>query len=145
MSDLSAAIHLIDPTLASLRTLEQQRGSMTDAEYTAAYHALAGASEQGTRCIQCGRTAHIGDTCAACTDLWRVMNAVKDARPIVDISRCPTPELLITAVMTALESTGREKPAGRFAERAADAPGMNALCMIAREYVKLENRLAVVE
>ncbi len=71
------------------------------------------------------------------------MNAARAARPVVDLSRYGTPSQLITAVMTALESTGRDKPAGRFLERALDAPGMNALVQIAREYVKLENLLGV--
>lgn len=71
------------------------------------------------------------------------MNAARAARPIVDLSRCGTPAQLITAVMSALERTGREKPAGRFAERAERAQGMNALVQIAGEYVRLENRLGV--
>ena len=143
MSELSAAIHLIDPMLAGLRTLETQRDGMTDAEYRAAYRALAGAAETGPRCARCGAPAYIGATCAACTDIGSVMQAAQGARPILDLSRYTTPSALITAVMTALETTGREKPAAHFLERALDAPGMNALVMIAKEYVRLENRLGV--
>ena len=145
MTELEAAIHLIDPVMALSAELDRQRrsGELTQAEYDEAWRALVNGAETGPRCIKCGAAALMGQTCAKCASLSYAMNAARDARPVLDLSRCSTPGLLITAVMATLERTGREKPAARFAERAEQAPGMNALVMIAREYVRLVNLLAV--
>jgi hypothetical protein len=135
--------HIISQTGADALLSQLTRGLLTPDEYHAAIDLVEPLREEGMRCTYCDKAATIGQTCATHTDPATAMNAARAARPIVDQSRCGTREALITAVMTALELIGREKPAGRFAERAEKAPGMNALCMIAREYVKLVNQLGV--
>lgn len=141
MTELEAAPTLIAQTGADALLSQLMEGRLTADEYHTAIAFVAPLTENGPRCAYCSASATIGQTCAGHANLHDIMNASKESRPTVDLSRCSTPELLITAVMTALERTGREKPAGRFAERAEKAPGMNALVMIAREYVKLEASL----
>lgn len=141
MNELSAAATLVAQTGADALYTQLIGGRLTPDEYHAAVQLVAPPIEEGPACVHCGKPAYIGATCATHASKTAARNVARASRPIVDLSRCGTPDLLITAVMTTLERTGREKAAGRFAARAVKAPGMNALCMIAKEYVRLENLL----
>ena len=134
MTELEAAPTLIGSTDGLFTQLRD--GLITPDEYQAALP-----TEDAPHCLHCDQPAVIDQTCAEHVSLVRTINAVRAVRPLVDLSRCSTPQTLITAVMAALEKAGREKFAGRFAERAEQATGMNGLCMIAREYVRLESSL----
>lgn len=141
MTELEASPNLIAQTGADALLRQLTAGLLTPDEYHAAIALVAPMQEEGKRCVYCGKQAHIGNTCASHANLADVMNAVRATRPLVDQSLCTTMERSITIVMTALETNGREEFAGRFAERAEKAENMNALHMIIREYVRLENLL----
>lgn len=141
MTELEAATAMIAQTGADTLYRQLCAGLMTPDEYHAAVALVAPPVETGPRCLYCTESAVVGQTCAKHCDRSAVIAAARAARPTVNLALYATRAKLTAAVVAALERTGRDGPARRFAERAARATNMNALAMIAREYVKLEARM----
>jgi hypothetical protein len=136
-----AASFVISQTGTDALLSQLTAGLLTPDEYRHAVALVEPLREEGKRCLYCSSSAVIGETCAGHANLESIMNAARATRPLVDMARCGTRERLTNAVMTALELAGLVNSAAHFAERAEKATGMNALCMIAREYVRLESSL----
>ncbi len=137
----AAAPSLIVQTEADTLMGQMLAGMLTPDEYHQALQLCAPLSESGARCLYCDNAAYIGNTCAEHADRAAVLKVARESRPTINLARYSTRASLTAAVIAALERSGRVRPAQRFAARAAATRGMNALTMIAREYVRLETRL----
>lgn len=137
MPTLDHTRHHIAQTGADALLSQLTAGLLTPDEYHAALAYAPPLVEDGPRCVYCSRSATIGTTCATHADRAKVRADARAACPIINLARHTTRASLTAAVIAALERAGREDASRRFAARAAQAGGMNALAMIAREYVRL--------
>lgn len=139
-TELDAAPILIVQTPADSLYAQLCAGRLTPDEYHAALAFVAPPQEETRACVYCGASAYIGQTCAAHADRASVAataHAYRNARPVVNLAIYSTRLTLTAAVIAALERAELYRAARRFASRAAEARGMNALAQIARDYVRL--------
>lgn len=141
MTELTAAPTLIAQTGIDALLSQLMEGRLTPDEYRAALAFVSPPVEEGPRCIYCASSALVGTTCAAHADRTAIAAAARATRAVVNLARFSTRHSLTAAVIATLEREGLTQSARHFSERAAGAHGMNAVCQIARDYVRLETRI----